>query len=363
MDHVKIEKGGKKKQPVMSEGKSKNIVYFQDFFGSSGETKKKVDDFDKGEVMMEPSEIFFELANAPYVGFKKTFTNSEGKRSNATGATKINTSRDSAKKKNYDKKDEIPAIIIKQENDCQSHTGGIVWETSYLLAIYLQEKFEIDTFDPSTTCAKKGSSPLLGKLLEVGSGCGMLGLIMSSSQLCKKVVMTETNEVMPNLIKNLKYNISSDGFCSSEKVSARQLRWDAYKEDIRNSPDDLEAHSFDTILGTDVIFSTSLVKPLLSTLRKMSHDGTQVYLCVQVRCADSHALFLKKTEKYGFVCNDITEELKSMKKCAFGLELDCKLYLLQRRCKNIDQKIRKSRKRKGDIEMLSKSSDKCSGKR
>ncbi len=317
MNHVGKDDG---KQSTKSEGKqpTKKVVYFQDcFFEGINKAKKGNDD---DEEIMEPSEIFFELANAPYVGFKVDYR-SVGK----SNEDKITVNDDTTK----DKTERIPAVIIKQDNDCQSHTGGIVWETSYLLALYLKSKYGEERSEDSTQ-KKNLDSPLpLGRLLEVGSGCGMLGLIMASSNLCKKVVMTETVDVMPNLITNLNYNISSEGFCSSDIVSAGQLRWDAYKEDIKIN-DDLQAHSFDSIIGTDVIFSTSLVKPLLSTLRKMAHDGTNVYLCVQVRCADSHALFLKKTAKYGFVCNDITEELKSIDACKFGLELDCKLFLLTR---------------------------------
>ena len=137
--------------------------------------------------------------------------------------------------------------------------------------------------------------------------------------------MTEIGgDVMPNLRKNLEINAFLQ-----RNVSAHQLRWDAYNEDLKNNTD-LQSHAFDTIVGTDVIFSIALVKPLLSTLRKMSHNGTNIYLCVQIRCSDAHALFLEKTTKYGFVCDDITEDLRNYEQCLFGLELDCKLFHLRK---------------------------------
>ncbi len=176
----------------------------------------------------------------------------------------------------------------------------------------------------------------------------MLGLVVAATGLCRKVVMTETKDVMPNLITNVQYNTSSSSnksrCCSPKDVSARQLRWDAYKDDIKKCQsdkadngscgdagsrnDDLDPHTFDTIIGTDVIFSTKLVKPLLKTLRKMAHDETKIYLCVQVRCADSHKLFLTKANNYGFTCIDRTNDLGRYQSCSFGLELECKLLQL-----------------------------------
>ena len=207
-------------------------------------------------------------------------------------------------------------------------------ETAYLLACYI-----IATYRRDDETIYKNGKPL-GKTLEVGSGCGMFGLVVAATGLCKKIIMTETKDVMPNLIKNVQYNTSSSRnspCCSSKEISARQLRWDAYKDDIRKcqsdkadsdscgSRNDLDPHTFDTIIGTDAIFSTKLVRPLLKTLRKMSHDETKIYLCVQIRCADSHTLFFKKAPKYGFTCIDRTDDLGKYPSCSFGLELECKL--------------------------------------
>jgi len=334
---------------LREEGK---VLYFQDLFSeASYEIVGCCDDGErrrKRKRRIDPSEIFFELANAAVVGFKidcdtsykednndksspdKETTVGQGSNNIIDGAT--NNSKDCVISK--------PSVLIRQDNACQTHTGGIVWETAYLLACYLITK---NSHEGGTIC--KNRKPL-GKTLEVGSGCGMLGLVVAASGLCKKVVMTETKDVMPNLITNVKYNTSSSNsllFCSSNEVSARQLRWDAYKDDIKecqsgktddgscsSNNHDLDPHSFDTIIGTDVIFSTKLIRPLLKTLRKMSNDDTNIYLCVQVRCADSHELLFKKAPKYGFVCVDRTEDLNAYPSCSFGLELECKLLHLVR---------------------------------
>jgi predicted nicotinamide N-methyase len=328
MEHVSKQGELNKRKPLHEE----EILYFQDFFqrkeGTCNGTEINTDNSPLSirRSKMDSSEIFFELANAPTVGFK---IESHGRKKNK----KKGCSSSSDNK--------TPAILIKQDNTCQSHTGGIVWETAYLLACYLHAKYQHDNNHSSTRTSTNENNKRkpLGKTLEVGSGCGMLGLVLAASGLCKKVVMTETQDVMANLIKNVEFNTTlPNKACSSKKISVRQLRWDAYKEDIQHCQSDvgadtntktgstdLDPHTFDTIIGTDVIFSTQLVKPLLKTLRKMSDVQTNIYLCVQVRCADSHSLFLEKASKYDFICTDRTEDLREFPSCSFGLDLECKL--------------------------------------
>ena len=269
---------------------SSDIPYFQDYFPETGACTNN----SEPEPEPNPDEAFVELANASVVGFRIS---------------------GSKRKKE---------VRVRQDSACQTHTGGIVWETAYLLAGYLK-------------CKSNGVKSL-GKVLEVGSGCGMLGIILAASRMAKQVVMTETTEVIPNLEENLALNMKSKkeedqdhnytyACCTPDKISVRQLRWDEFEKDIlecqADKSSDLDPHSFDTIIGTDVIFSTSLVKPLLKTLREMSHAGTHIYLCVQIRCADSHALLLKKASKYGLAVEDCTDDLNEIPELKWGLAMDC----------------------------------------
>jgi hypothetical protein len=274
------------------------------------------------------SSVFFELANSPLVGYQ------------------------------VDNK----MIVIRQDSNCKIHTGGIVWETSYLLAEFLSKKYK-----------NENSLPPLGKTLEIGAGCGMLGLILATKRLSSKVILTEASEVMSNLKDNVNANITNsstersdppeDGTttlprqgihstiyqpaCPQNCVSVRQLRWDHLDTDIKaaaidstdasgaNAFHDLDPHSFDTIVGTDVVFSPSLVCPLLETISLMARkrsrskrnkgqdkSATLIYLCVQIRCADSHALLMSEASKYGLEVFDISEELKTQN-CEWGLDLEC----------------------------------------
>eukprot|EP00956_Cyclotella_meneghiniana_P045569 scaffold374698_cov116-Cyclotella_meneghiniana.AAC.1 len=282
----------------------------------------------------DAASIFFDLANSPLIGYQ------------------INANQ---------------TIVIRQDNNCAIHTGGIVWETSYLLAEFLMNKFGSNgvTHHP------------LGKTLEIGAGCGMLGLILGASGLSSKVVLTEASEVMANLKDNIDENVSDiegeshkmgtmrlqlkgvhgtiySPACPKHRVSVRQLRWDQLKADIKSDATrhdsikgeshDLQPHSFDTIVGTDVVFSPSLVCPLLKTLSKMarkksktkdvnkaaqsSSNATLIYLCLQIRCPDSHALLFSEACKYGLKVSDASHELRGTR-CAWGLDLECVLLKME----------------------------------
>jgi predicted nicotinamide N-methyase len=264
--------------------KSCKTLYFQDLLNSGRQTKSSsIQETDDLSIVDEgPSHIFFQLANVPTVGFKIDRTGE--------------------------------AVTINQHMSVQSHTGGIVWEASYLLASYLLEKYkDADLMKP------------LGRLLELGAGCGMLGLVLAASRLSEHTVLTETNAVMENLTYNVMNNRQS---LSLQQVYALQLQWDKYKDDIAVHSDILIPHSFDTIVATDVIFSTKFVKPLLRTLRKMSHKKSLILLCIPVRCEVAYELFLDKAPSYGFGCTDSSSEL--IDACPWGRDLDCKLLALHK---------------------------------
>lgn len=308
---------------------NQEVVVFQD---SAHSFLASQSNGDSSSSEADAASVFFELANSPLIGYR--------------------VSNDKM-------------IVIRQDNNCAIHTGGIVWETSYLLAEFLHEKY-----------GNERSLHPLGNTLEIGAGCGMLGLVLAAKGLSSKVVLTEASEVMANLKDNVDANnivgtIDSNTqsrddtksqkvgihgtiyqpACPKNRASVRQLRWDHLKTDIKaaavvptdastnKSCNELEPHSFDTIVGTDVVFSPSLVCPLLKTIKKMARkqsktksskgkdrmtqqSPTLIYLCLQVRCPDSHALLFSEAPNFGLEVVDISDELKTSK-CSWGLELEC----------------------------------------
>ena len=311
------------------------IPCFPDVLHKYQQSTKGTDDEEGSDV----SVIFFELANASEVAYRLM----------SAGESRGITSRssDGAKETDggFEYKDQV--IRVRQNSSVQEHTGGIVWETSYLLASFLLERH----FGPNQRLCQRANRPSantsaqpspLGKVLEIGSGCGMLGLVLAASGLASSVILTECTEVMDDLRSNVERNIvAEDISLSPDIVSVKQLRWDRLEEDValsrKNTQESaksnsrsvcqLQPHSFDTIVGTDVVFTSALVRPLLACLALLAHPRTNIYLCLQVRCADSHALLLKKASKFGLRVEDCTEVAfrDECPSCSWGVDMECKL--------------------------------------
>lgn len=106
-------------------------------------------------------------------------------------------------------------------------------------------------------------------------------------------------------------------------VRACALDWTRYKEDCQACHYYLEPHSVDMIVGTDVVFSTRFVGPLLDTLRYLAHAETTILLCLQERCPDAHQLLLESANNHGLSVRDISEQVTEVPTCEWGRDLDC----------------------------------------
>ena len=292
--------GDKKKRKNMGDSANRieegaECLIFQDAMKAfleqdkANNNKSQEEHFDKDA---EVSNTMFELANSPLVGFR--IGKLPGSRTKDSKTSSISSSC---------------TIAVKQDiNACNNHTGGIVWETAYLLLQYLQTKAN------------------LGTTLEVGAGCGMLGQVLAAQRIAKTVVMTEHKDVVPNLTSNLERNQEQLSSVQASPVHVCELDWEQFERDVQLSKDFLKPHAFDTILGTDVVFSIKLVDPLWKTLQFMSHAKTNIYLCLQERCAASHKLLLEKAAVYGFDMKDISTKFDEIPSCQWGSSLECKLF-------------------------------------
>lgn len=215
-------------------------------------------------------------------------------------------------------------LVFQQDmGACSRHTGGIIWETSYLLLEYLLERHQNKT--------KTFNEQRLGRTCELGAGVGFLGQCLVAEHCSPDLILTETTDVVTNLERNLIRNQSIFENNRECALSVMALDWTCYKKDIKRSNGVIKPHSFDTLLSTDVIFSTLLVEPLLQTAAYLSHEQTIWYLCVQIRCAAAHELFLDRTALYGFHIEDISNECyRSMSQCTWGETLECFLFRLTR---------------------------------
>ena len=161
-------------------------------------------------------------------------------------------------------------VTIRQDREAKVHTGGIVWETAFLLGLFLEHQ------QAFTTRALKKSH----HVLEVGAGCGLLGMVLAAAGC--DVVLTEH----PIALANLQHNVARCCASVAERARVAELNWCEAK-DVRAVRDAQRARScpptFDTIVGTDVVFSEQLVVPLLRSVHALASDHTTVWLCLQVR--------------------------------------------------------------------------------
>ena len=115
-------------------------------------------------------------------------------------------------------------------------TGGCVWETAYLLSLWaVRELLPMLAADSRVRC------------LEVGAGCGLLGLTLAG--IGAQVVLTETPDAMPNLRWNVEHNQPA----RRGSARAQTLHWgdDAdIAAVVRHGP-------FDVLVGTDVVYVSS----------------------------------------------------------------------------------------------------------
>ncbi|KAL7565307.1 hypothetical protein ACA910_014595 [Epithemia clementina (nom. ined.)] len=282
----------------------------------------------------DPTTAFFELANAPCIRYRLPSEDSKISSNNDHSGNNrgtIEVPKDRKKRARAENPENALSgyLVVGQNSQAQTHTGGVVWETSYLLLEYLLHLSRVE-HNRDINQIEKGfvtESPVVGpNVLEVGAGCGLLGMALAAGlPHLRKVVLTETKEVwetilQPNLHRNHHiFDVSSkDSSVSSltrPKVSSCALDWTRFHEDAQKCPElfmsalsPSEQQCFDTIVGTDVIFSPTLVEPLLATLRFLAHDTrTKVYLCLQPdRCPKSYKLLQDKAPEYGFVWSTIS---------------------------------------------------------
>ncbi|GAX25702.1 hypothetical protein FisN_14Lh010 [Fistulifera solaris] len=221
------------------------------------------------------SNAFFELANTPVVTFR--FPN------------------------------KARTLHIHQDSQVhEQHTGGIVWETSVLLLNFLLL-----------------SKVKIGKnVLELGAGCGLLGLGLALANDSVHVTVTDTAQVVAQVHKN----VTTNQLQQDSRIKVCAMDWTRYQQDAIASS--VTAHSFDTLVATDVLFSPELVQPLLETMQYFAKPDACMYLCVQIRCAKVHALFLEQLGDFGWIGSDVTDELRAIPECKWGPWMGCHLFQL-----------------------------------
>eukprot|EP00930_Biecheleria_cincta_P086830 TRINITY_DN76079_c0_g1_i1.p1 TRINITY_DN76079_c0_g1~~TRINITY_DN76079_c0_g1_i1.p1 ORF type:complete len:332 (-),score=59.88 TRINITY_DN76079_c0_g1_i1:35-1030(-) len=146
----------------------------------------------------------------------------------------------------------------------QQHTGSVMWGSSQLLTIYMEEQMPADSF------AGK-------RVLELGAGVAALGSITACRLGAVQTVSTDGD---PGVLEYAKSNINRN-VRSGASVTVQQLRWQS-AEDIKR----LDGVTWDWLLAADCTYNRNNWSKLLGTIRALSSPGTKTLLAVQVRVPD-----------------------------------------------------------------------------
>jgi 2-polyprenyl-3-methyl-5-hydroxy-6-metoxy-1,4-benzoquinol methylase len=118
--------------------------------------------------------------------------------------------------------------------------------------------------------ANAGVSDTPPKVLEVGAGCGLLGLVIA--HMGAQVLLTEAAEAMEILTKNVNMKANLEQLAPGASAKARKVDWTS-EEDIRALEQEHNSAKFDVVVGTDVIFKAVLVRVCVCCVcvRTLSH--------------------------------------------------------------------------------------------
>lgn len=141
------------------------------------------------------------------------------------------------------------------ESERESATGAVVWNTCICLGMYLYRHSE-----------KIGLRRERIRCLELGSGCGVGGMLVAAAG-CAEVVLSDRGEIL----ELLKHNVDLNRKLVSAKCTTVSLDWGP------GSARDLET-PFDVIFCADTVYDVEIVEPLLQTLVVMSSPKTDIFL-------------------------------------------------------------------------------------
>jgi predicted nicotinamide N-methyase len=139
-----------------------------------------------------------------------------------------------------------PAVFTVMQNQSllskRGITGSVLWDSSVMLSNMFTKHRQIFGLDASST-----------RILELGSGCGLLGITLTS--LVKQVVLTDQYEMLSLLAKNIRRNLGENS-----NTDIAELMWG------EPLPPHVRKQTFDLIVASDCVYHEALTGKLVNTL-------------------------------------------------------------------------------------------------
>lgn len=206
-------------------------------------------------------------------------------------------------------------LTFEQRNRLDDSCAGIVWESAFALIAYLRRSASF------ARLARRG-----GTALELGSGCGLLGLCAAKEFGFARVTLTDTSSAVEDVLRaNAERNASVVG----GRARVMSLDWER--------EDELEAvirenGPFDCVFGTDVVFSERLVRALVRCVERAlrRRKRSVCYICVQRRSPEAHDEFIRLAHER-FDVNKIPRE-----EFSFTEDDECEIFELRWRARDVE---------------------------
>ncbi|CAI2176141.1 2248_t:CDS:1 [Funneliformis geosporum] len=166
--------------------------------------------------------------------------------------------------------DNDTTLFIKQQNNTLNH-GTTIWDSSIITAQYMQQLLR-----------SSDNSLKSKRCIELGSGCGLLGLIMCSMGL--QTTLTDLETVLVDVLQdNVKHNLwilnqNKKENNSLYSAQAKILDWTI----TQLIPPEFTP-PYDYIVATDCIYSLDLISHFVRCLNELANEKTLIFCGLERR--------------------------------------------------------------------------------
>ncbi|KAL6068761.1 Protein-lysine methyltransferase METTL21B [Balamuthia mandrillaris] len=201
-------------------------------------------------------------------------------------------------------------LVLRRQPQNHESTGNIVWEAGTVLGRFLHKQ-------------QKKLNVRGKKCLELGAGCGGVPGMVLALLGAELVFWTDVECVLPLLRRNVEANVSLLREVGGEGQPRQRLVVQEYafgedtapllramrgkeegKEEENDETEEARTDVFDIIVGSDIVFKSELVDPLVKSLAELSDPRTQIFIALEVRCETTQQFFLEQVQKQ-FLCKRV----------------------------------------------------------
>ncbi|KAI9739619.1 MAG: hypothetical protein M1834_006337 [Cirrosporium novae-zelandiae] len=197
-------------------------------------------------------------------------------------------------------------------NEAMGQTGlsGHVWDASLGLVAYLNDWLEYnDTIANVHADSKKFDIPILHeillisyrrklKIIELGTGCGLVGILLAQLISHCDVAITDQDNELAQI--NIKYATPA----KSSTVTFETLRWE---EEL---PASLVGKRFDLVIISDCTYNTDSFPALVGTISRLAEQEPDIKVIIATKVRnEEEKIFFPMMKKAGFKKGGLTHEI------------------------------------------------------